>query len=103
MKIQVGKYTLHSDQFAFWVTERQPAGAKAKKTEYVDVRVGGYCTNLKSLIRSFGENQLKMSDATDMEELLKDIERITEDMLNLNEEAVKQGLKLARKKRGIDE
>jgi len=100
MKIQVKNYTLHSDRFALWVTERQPAGEKAEKTEYVDVRVGGYCTNLKNLIRSFGENQLKMSDATDMEELLEDIERIADDMIELNEAALEDDIDRARKKWG---
>lgn len=102
MKIQAGKYTLHSDQYCFWISEQQPTGEKSKY-ETRDVRVAGYSTSIPNLIRSFWENQLRQSDATSMEELLNDIERITKDMLMLEETAIKEDLKLARKKRGIDD
>lgn len=102
MKIHVDKYTLHSDGLCFYITEQQPTGDKSKY-DYRDERVSGYATNITNLIRSFAEKQLKESDATTIEELLDDMERIYKDMLMLNTAAVEHGLKLARKKRGIDD
>ena len=98
MKIQVKNYTLHSDGLCFYITERIPTGEKAKRNEYRDVRVGGYSTTIKNLVRNFGENELKKSDATSMEELLKDIERIMDDMIELNESALEADLEATRKK-----
>lgn len=100
MKIQVGKYTLYSDQFCFWIVEEQPIDASNKqaKRDTKEVRVGGYSTTLPNLLRSFCENQTKQSDAESMEELLTDLARIAKDMDTLNTVAVERGLKLLREK-----
>lgn len=103
MKIQVGKYTLCSDQFCYWILEEQPIESEKAKRETKEVRVGGYSTRFSNLLRSFKENRLKLSDATDMEELLVDLVQISDDMDAMDKAAREQHFDTLREKYGTSD
>ena len=94
MKIQVGKYTINSDQFCLWIT--QPKTAKKKDgTEYEsEERVAGYSANFQQLLDSFASRKIRGSEARTAEQLLKDLAGIECDIQGIisavNKNAVKK-------------
>ena len=97
MKIEVGKYTLHSDSLSYWVTE--VVETKDRKTKeptgkFETYRVAGYSTSLTNLLRSFRDKKIGGSDAESLEELVEALRNVYDDMEHLYKCAVENDFKL---------
>lgn len=95
MKIEVGKYTLHSDSLNYWVTE--VVETKDRKThqptgKFETYRVAGYSTSLTNLLRSFRDKKIGGSDAESLEELIEALRATYDDMEQLYRCGVEEGL-----------
>lgn len=93
MKIQVGKYTLRSDQFCMWIDEEHTRESGEKVTR----RVTGYATSFRTLLSSFRQRKVMGVDAESLVELINALSVIMSDMDELNKAAVEKGFKLAKK------
>lgn len=97
MKIEVGRYTLHSDSLCYWVTE--VVETKDRKTKeptgkFETYRVAGYSTSLTNLLRSFRDKKVGGSDAENLEELIEVLRATYEDMERLYKCAVENDFKM---------
>lgn len=95
MKIEVGRYTLHSDSLCYWVTE--VVETKDRKThkpigKFETYRVAGYSTSLTNLLRSFRDKKIGGSNAESLEELIEALRATYEDMEQLYRCAVENDL-----------
>lgn len=95
MKIEVGRYTLHSDSLNYWVTEE--VETKDRKTKeptgkFETYRVAGYSTSLTNLLRSFRDKKVGGSDAESLEELIEALRNVYDDMEQLYRCAVENDL-----------
>lgn len=95
MKIEVGRYTLHSDSLNYWVTEE--VETKDRKTKeptgkFETYRVAGYSTSLTNLLRSFRDKKIGGSDAESLEELIEALRNVYDDMEQLYRCAVENDL-----------
>lgn len=98
MKIKVGKYALQSDAFSFWITEDyEVLNEKTGRRNKRERKVGGYSTNYKNLMRSFCEHKHRAAEAETVKELVKALEQTYEDMIALNDAAVKNDFKVLKK------
>ena len=102
MKIEVGKYTLYSDQWSMWITEKYET--KDKKTKlpsgkYEERRVAGYSTSFKNLLSSFQKTKVWGSDAESLEELLEVLKATYEDMESIYKCAVEHDFKMIERMR----
>ena len=98
MEIRVGKYILRSDQFCMWIEEEYQSKGKDGKPGRVQKRkVAGYTNNIDNLIRQFCEHKHMASEATTVEELIKEWKQIIEDAAELKKTAVSNDLKAMRK------
>lgn len=74
MNIECGRYTIHSDAFCLWITERCETKKEGVSTgKYTDKLVAGYVQNLEELMDDFIDRKTRNSDAVKLKELLKDI------------------------------
>ena len=93
MEIQVGKYTLCSDQWCMWIDETYTYEGKKGRNKGKQVtekrRVAGYSNNFRQLLVSFLEHKTRSSDAKEMKEMVEDLSRIESDIRKLIEEGVK--------------
>lgn len=104
MKIKVGDYTMQSDRYSMWVMKNKVVAAGKNKGEKYETRVAGYASTLPLLRRQFVENCYKDSDAETLKGLLKELEQCFEDMVMLDETAVKKDFRIMRrlaKEKGI--
>ena len=92
MKIKVGKFTLYSDSMSFWINEEYEIEKGKHAGEIEERRVAGYSTSLKNLLRSFRDTKVGGGDAESLEELIEVLRGVYEDMAELNDAAVKNGL-----------
>ena len=97
MKIEVGRYTLHSDSLNYWVTEE--VETKDRKThqptgKFETYRVAGYSTSLTNLLRSFRDKKVGGADAESLEELIEVLRNVYDDMEALYRCAVENDFKL---------
>ena len=95
MKIEVGRYTLHSDSLCYWITE--VVETKDRKTKeptgkFETYRVAGYSTSLTNLLRSFRDKKVGGSDAESLEELIEALRNVYDDMEQLYRCAVENDL-----------
>lgn len=98
MEIQVGRYYLRSDQYCIWIEEEYQSKGKDGKPGRVQRRkVAGYTNNIDNLIRQFCEHKHMASEATTVEELIKEWKQIAEDAALLKKTAVANDLKAMRK------
>lgn len=98
MEIKVGRYTLYSDQWNFWIMEEyQSKGKDGKPGRKQSRKVAGYATSIDNLVRQFCEHKHMASEATTVEELIKEWKQIIEDATLLKKTAVANDLKLMRK------
>lgn len=101
MKIPMGKFTLRSDAYCFWVEEECVNEETGKK---YNRRVAGYAGSLPLLYAQFAEHKFRNSDAETVRALLKELSQVSKDLAEVKTTAVKEGLKLTRrtaKEKGI--
>lgn len=98
MEIRVGKFILRSDQFCMWIEEEYQSKGKDGKPGRVQRRkVAGYTNSIDNLIRQFCEHKHMASEATTVEELIKEWKQIIEDAALIKKTAVANDLKAMRK------
>ena len=98
MEIKVGKYILRSDQYCIWIEEEYQSKGKDGKPGRVQKRkVAGYTNNIDNLIRQFCAHKHMASEATTVEQLIKEWKQIAEDAAMLKKTAVANDLKAMRK------
>ena len=98
MDIKIGKFHLRSDAWCMWIEEEyQSKGKDGKPGRKQSRKVAGYATSIDSLVRQFCEHKHMASEATTVEELIKEWKQIIEDAALLKKTAVANDLKLMRK------
>ena len=98
MDIRVGRYYLRSDMYAMWIEEEYQSKGKDGKPGRVQRRkVAGYTNNIDNLIRQFCEHKHMASEATTVEELIKELKQTAEDAALIKKTAVANDLKAMRK------
>lgn len=85
MRIQIGKYILRSDQFCAWLEQE----VKTEKGKTRHQRITGYYRDIGLLLDNFIDLRTKDSDATDMKQVLAEIESATKDAKKIAREAYK--------------
>ena len=97
MKIQIGKFTLRSDQYSYWVEEEYIGkDAKTGKEKKQTKRVAGYSTTLEQLYRSFVQHKFRSSEAETVKELIADLKQVEQDIIEIRKTATKEGFKRLR-------
>lgn len=97
MEIKVGRYTIKSDGFCYWIEEEyeiQKGKTKGKKSIK---RVAGYANTLDALYRQFVEHKHRASEATTVAELVKEMKQTAEDIELIKKTAIKEDLRKIRK------
>lgn len=98
MEIKVGRYYLRSDEKCIWIEEEYQSKGKDGKPGRVQRRkVAGYTNNIDNLIRQFCEHKHMASEATTVEQLIKEWKQIADDAFALRKTAVKEDLKAMRR------
>lgn len=98
MDIRVGRFILRSDEKSMWIEEEYQSKGKDGKPGRVQRRkVAGYTNNIDNLIRQFCAHKHMASEATTVEELIKEWKQIADDAVMLKKTAVANDLKAMRK------
>ena len=98
MEIRVGKFILRSDQYSMWIDEEYTSKGKDGKPGKKQIRrVAGYASSIDNLIRQFVAHKHMASEATTVEELIKEWKQIADDAVMLKKTAVANDLKAMRK------
>ena len=98
MEIRVGKFILRSDDKSMWIEEEyQSKGKDGKPGRKQTRKVAGYTNNIDNLVRQFCEHKHMASEATTVEELIKEWKQIADDAFALRKTAVKEDLKVMRR------
>lgn len=92
MKIEAGKYTLYSDQWSYWITEKRPREKSKYENAYNEERVAGYATSLDKLLSDFRKRMVGGSGAENLSELLEVLRDTFNAMDALDKEAFEHGL-----------
>lgn len=98
MEIRVGKFILRSDMYSLWIDEEyQSKGKDGKPGKVQTRRVAGYAPNIDILVRQFVAHKHMASEATTVEELIKELRQTAEDAALIKKTAVANDLKAMRK------
>jgi len=98
MDIRVGRFILRSDEKCIWIEEEYQSKGKDGKPGRVQRRkVAGYTNSIDNLIRQFCAHKHMASEATTVEELIKEWKQIADDAVMLKKTAVANDLKAMRK------
>ena len=98
MEIRVGKFILRSDMYSLWIDEEyQSKGKDGKPGKVQTRRVAGYASNIDILVRQFVAHKHMASEATTVEELIKEWKQIIEDASLIKKTATANDLKAMRK------
>lgn len=98
MEIRVGKFILRSDDKSMWIEEEyQSKGKDGKPGRKQTRKVAGYTNSIDNLIRQFCEHKHMASEATTVEELIKEWKQIIEDASLIKKTAMANDLKAMRK------
>lgn len=98
MEIRVGKFILRSDDKSLWIEEEyQSKGKDGKPGRKQTRKVAGYTNSIDNLVRQFCEHKHMASEATTVEELIKEWKQIIEDASLIKKTAVANDLKVMRK------
>lgn len=98
MEIRVGKFILRSDMYSLWIDEEyQSKGKDGKPGKTQTRRVAGYAPNIDILVRQFVSHRHMASEATTVEELIKELKQTAEDAALIKKTAVANDLKAMRK------
>ena len=98
MELRVGKFILRSDMYCLWIDEEYTSkGKDGKPGKKQTRRVAGYAPNIDILVRQFVAHKHMASEATTVEELVKEMKQIAEDTVLIKKTAVANDLKAMRK------
>ena len=98
MEIRVGKFILRSDMYSLWIDEEyQSKGKDGKPGKVQTRRVAGYAPNIDILVRQFVAHKHMASEATTVEELIKELKQTAEDAALIKKTAVANDLRTMRK------
>ena len=98
MEIRVGRFILRSDEKSMWIEEEyQSKGKDGKPGRMQRRKVAGYTNSIDNLIRQFCEHKHMASEATTVDELIKEWKQIIEDASLIKKTAVANDLKAMRK------
>ena len=85
MEITSGKYTLKSDRFCAWVEQE----VKMDNGKIRHQRITGFYRDIGLLLDNFIDLRVKDSDATDLKQVLAEIEAAMKDAKKIAREAYK--------------
>ena len=85
MEIKTGKFTLKSDRFCCWLEQE----VKTEKGHTRNQRITGFYRDIGLLLDNFIDLRVKDSDASDMKQVLAEIESATKDAKKIAREAYK--------------
>lgn len=98
MEIRIGKFILRSDQYAIWIEEEYQSKGKNGKPGRIQTRkVAGYTNNIDNLVKQFVAHRHMASEATTVEQLIKEMKQTAEDTVLIKKTAVANDLKAMRK------
>lgn len=98
MEIRIGKFILRSDQYAIWIEEEYQSKGKNGKPGRIQTRkVAGYTNNIDNLVKQFVAHRHMASEATTVEQLIKEMKQTAEDIVLIKKTAVANDLKAMRK------
>lgn len=98
MEIRVGRFILRSDDKSMWIEEEyQSKGKDGKPGRKQTRKVAGYTNSIDNLVRQFCEHKHMASEATTVEELIKEWKQTAEDAALIKKTAVANDLKAMRK------
>lgn len=98
MEIRVGRFILRSDERCMWIEEEyQSKGKDGKPGRKQTRKVAGYTNSIDNLVRQFVAHKHMASEATTVEELIKELKQIAEDTALIKKTAVANDLKAMRK------
>lgn len=98
MEIRVGKFILRSDQYCMWIEEEyQSKGKDGKQGRIQKRKVAGYTNSIDNLVRQFCRHKHMASEATTVEQLIKEWKQIAEDVALIKKTAIANDLKAMRK------
>lgn len=98
MEIKVGRYYLRSDAMCMWIEEEYQSKGKDGKPGRVQRRkVAGYTNSIDNLVKQFCAHKHMASEATTVEELIKEWKQIADDAALIRKTAVSNDLKAMRK------
>ena len=98
MEIRVGRFILRSDDKSMWIEEEyQSKGKDGKPGRKQTRKVAGYTNSIDNLIRQFCEHRHMASEATTVEQLIKEWKQIADDAVAIRKTAVANDLKAMRK------
>lgn len=97
MEIKIGRFTLRSDGFCYWIEEEYEIQKGKTKGKKGVKRVAGYASTLEILFRQFVEHKHRAIEANTVTELVKEMKQIAEDTELLKKAAVKEDLKRIRR------
>lgn len=95
MEIKVGHYTLKSDRFSCFITEE----VKQENGKIGHRRVTGFHRDMGSLLDDFIDTKAKDSDATELKQVLAEIEDALKIAKQIARASVKAGFQIVRKAR----
>lgn len=93
MKMKVGKYTINSDKWCWWIEEEYEVSKGKTKGSIKTRNVTGYCQTFEKCLNSFAERRIGESEATTLLELLNALNRVFEDVKALNEAKLEEDIK----------
>ena len=96
MEIKIGRYILKSDGLCCWLEEEYEGKTATGKVKKATRRVAGYAGNFSILLRQFVEHKHRASEATTVEELLREMKQIAEDTEAIKKTALANDFKLMR-------
>lgn len=97
MEIKVGRYYLRSDERCIWIEEEYQSKKKDGTPGRVQRRkVAGYTNSIDNLVRQFVAHKHMASEATTVEQLIKEWKQIADDAVAIRKTAVANDLKVMR-------
>lgn len=96
MRIQIGKFTLCSDTWNYWLEEEFEGKDKDGKKKVTKRRASGYCWTIDKMLEDYAKRKISGSDAETMAELIAVVKQLQEDLPMLKKTAIEKDLKTMR-------
>lgn len=93
VKIEVGRYTINSDKWNWWIEEKYEVEKGKNKGSIATKRVTGYCRTFERCLQTFRERGIGDSDTNTLEEVLELLRSLFEDMDTLDRAKFEEDMK----------